>query len=177
MFSSGPAGFYQAPVTQGIVLAVGASSIAAGFLQSRDVGLNVAGLFGRGEVWRLATHNFVFNNNTEIMFGGMLLYVSRMFERRYGSLKFASFAVLTSTMSTIMQVAILFLLRKSGFDVVSSGPYGFIYAMMVQYFYSIPRSNKLNIGGFDISSKTFTYLLALQLAYSGYPHSVIPVIS
>ena len=64
-------------------------------------------LLNSTQVWRLVTHHLAFLTSSELMLGGLLLYSFRLFERRYGTSKFAAFVVSVSALGTLFQVAIL----------------------------------------------------------------------
>ena len=74
------------------------------------------------QVWRLVTHHLAFLTSSELVLGGLLLYSFRLFERRYGTPKFAAFVVSVSALGTLFQVAILTLAAPLGLGITTAAP-------------------------------------------------------
>jgi ubiquitin-associated domain-containing protein 2 len=93
MFQSGPSGFSKAPLTQGICVLTGVMSILNGVLVDKSrTGVSLFDLTSvslkRYELWRYLSSPFVFSSASEFIFGMLLVYVMRQFERRFGAKKF-----------------------------------------------------------------------------------------
>ena len=69
----------------------------------------------------------------ELVASSMLIYSFRLFERRWGSAKFAAFGIETTTGSCLIQLALQRLLRLP----CSPGPYGFLFAAMVPFSFEV----------------------------------------
>ena len=129
----------------------------------------------------------------EGIFGVYLLYFFRVFERQVGTSKYSMFALLTMSLTTAMQVPILYLLGGGSSELVlgggigrgsssrlsnnfflCSGPYGLLFASFIPFAYDIPPSGRFSIFGVQMSSKAFTYLAGLQLLLSEGWSSIIP---
>lgn len=122
----------------------------------------------------------------EGIFGVYLLYFFRVFERQVGTSKYSMFALLTMSLTTALQVPILFFLGGGSSELslggssrrlpffLCSGPYGLLFASFVQFAYDIPPSGRFSIFGIQMSSKAFTYLAGLQLLLSEGLYSIIP---
>lgn len=50
-------------------------------------------------------------------------------------------------------------------NLVTSGPYGLIFASFVPFFFDIPVSTRFRVAGFHFSDKSFIYLAGLQVKY------------
>jgi membrane associated rhomboid family serine protease len=88
-----------------------------------------------GEVWRLVTSFFVFQNSAQTIVGLILLYTCRQFERQMGSKKFGAFLIFSSVISTLICIAMIVVASSIGFYLVpSSGPFALIFALMTNYF-------------------------------------------
>lgn len=68
-------------------------------------------------------HRFWTKSPAELIFSAVLLYNFRLFERHYGSAKFASFALTAEAFSTLLQLALLSQHSALYIDSLPSGPY------------------------------------------------------
>jgi membrane associated rhomboid family serine protease len=77
-------------VTKGLLLATGGASLLASFLNKRErlILELVPAITQQQELWRIFTFKFIYLNPGELVFGSLLLYVFRTFERQLGSAKF-----------------------------------------------------------------------------------------
>jgi membrane associated rhomboid family serine protease len=148
----------------------------------------VYGLRLRWQVWRLATHHLAFMTSGELLLGGLVLYSFRLFERRYGTAKFAAFATVTAVLSTLFQVGILSVARSLGYPVAAGAPgpyvafacvcargrkltpvaapaprYGLLCALLVPYLRDLPVTTSFEVGAFSVSYKWSVYLPMLQV--------------
>lgn len=71
--------------------------------------------------------------------------------REAGSSKFGAFVAVSTCMSAVLQWAA----QRNGFGLppVPSGPYGLIFACLVQYYWQVPPSNKIVLLGWRVSDK------------------------
>lgn len=176
MLSAGQPGFVNAPVSKCVIALVVASTLFGSILgsQTRFV-LDMDAVVKRYQLWRLVTHNFVFSTPGELLFGVVLLYFFRQFERQMGSSRFAALAFLTSTIYTALLSLILVLIPAIR---IASGPYSLIVACLVYFYFETPKIYNFQIlGTISLSDKSFAYLLALQLMLSSPLRSIIPIIS
>lgn len=124
-----------------------------------------------GELWRLLTHNLMFTTPGELLFGTVLLYFFRLFERQMGSSKF--FALWFT--STLIYTSAL-----SGIDTFlpplytpAPGPYAILFACLARFFLETPKIYEFQLlGSLALSDKSFPYLLSLQLLLSAIPNSL-----
>ena len=79
----------------------------------------------------------------ELVASSMLMYSFRLFERRWGSAKFAAFGIETTTGSCLIQLALQRLLRLP----CSPGPYGFLFAAMVPFSFEVRPGSAMSSPG------------------------------
>lgn len=121
----------------------------------------------KGEIWRLWTSKCAFLDTKDAIFCMILLYQFRIFERRFGSRKFAShliaFMSLTGVLEWILTVCVQTLDSKLHSGLLSIGPFGLILPWFVYYYQDIPSLNSTQFLGLRISGKFMTYMLGLQI--------------
>lgn len=64
-----------------------------------------------GQIWRLLTSRLAFYETKDFVFGGLLIYYFRIFERRLGSHRFASSLLATTIISLILETTAISLLQ------------------------------------------------------------------
>ncbi|KAG0610681.1 hypothetical protein M758_7G083600 [Ceratodon purpureus] len=176
--NAGPSGFHNAPVTKGIVLACGLASVLVGTQGgARAISLSYQKVVQNLQIWRLLSSPCVFSSTPELLFGLYLVYFFRVFERQIGSNKYLLFVLFSTTITTILEVVALAAIRDptvlTGIS-LSPGPYGFIFASFVPFFFDIPVSTRFKVLGARFSDKSFVYLAGLQLLLSSWKRSLIP---
>lgn len=176
MLNSGQPGFVNAPVTKFVLFIVVTTTLFGPILSSqRRLVLSADEVFTRGQVWRLVTHNFVFSTPGELLFGVILLYYFRQFERQLGSSRYAARAVVTGILHTAALCAAQALVPDAR---LASGPYALIFANLAHFFFETPPVYVFELfGAIALSDKFFPYLTALQLAVSAPGRSSFPVLS
>eukprot|EP00761_Pharyngomonas_kirbyi_P004568 gb/GECH01004573.1/.p1 GENE.gb/GECH01004573.1/~~gb/GECH01004573.1/.p1 ORF type:complete len:354 (+),score=83.17 gb/GECH01004573.1/:1-1062(+) len=174
LLNSGPSGFSNAPVSKACVIITLAGTVA-GSLLSRRSDLNAfafSGLFkNQWQLWRIFTGPCVFTSLGEMLFGILLLYVFRVFERQWGSHRYAVLVFISTSLTFIFTLCTR-LIFGSTFE-MSSGPYGLIFAALAQYFADIPATNKQPLFGVPLSEKAFVYMMSIQLLFLKFPGSLI----
>jgi hypothetical protein len=101
--------------------------------------------------------------------GCLLLYYFRVFERRFGSRKFASYLMVNCVVATFLELSTVYFLRSFNgvtIDTLPSGPLSVIFSLFINYFLDIPRITQTHILGIPVTGKTLTYLLGLQVITS-----------
>jgi len=169
-----PSGFFGASFTKATLIITGIATVANNVLAQRNSYNLIWKHIVEGQLWRLATHIFTWTSNSEMLFGSLLGYHFRLMERLFGTGKFASFAVVTTALSTALQLTWLGLRSES---VAAPGPYGLIFATLVQYYREVPATFYVRVFGVPVSDKMFLYVIALQLALSNPPGSHVSSIS
>jgi membrane associated rhomboid family serine protease len=183
MASAGPGGFVNAPVMKGVMYASAGVSILATLMNWRHLlALDRQGLQSM-QLWRLFTHHFVFNSMGETIFGLILLYQFRLFERQMGSKKFGAFTVLSMFVSSLVEIASLTLFNRDAVYLERgaaaarglrlSGPFTLIFSLFVQYWRDVPSTYKFRVLGIPFSDKVITYIMAAQLFFVNPPLSTV----
>ncbi|KAF7352293.1 DSC E3 ubiquitin ligase complex subunit 2 [Mycena venus] len=105
------------------------------------------------QYWRLGVHHLAFSSSSELFIAEILLYnIGIQIERQFGTLKFASFAIITTLLATLVEfISLIFILY--------------------QYHRIVPSAYSFRIFGLPLTNKSFTYIFALQLAIGHLPGS------
>ncbi|XP_074657779.1 ubiquitin-associated domain-containing protein 2-like [Tubulanus polymorphus] len=163
-------GFYNVPVSKCFLGTVVLTSFALSvpFNNYRHLFIySYEGIFERLELWRILTSKIAFLDTKDLICGGLLIYYFRIFERRYGSCKFASYLLATCTVSTVLELSSLAVLYRFrdviNIDTLPSGPYGLLFPMFVPFFCDMPRVAMTHIWGIPVTGKSFMYILGLQI--------------
>ncbi|KAI0214374.1 Ubiquitin-associated domain-containing protein 2 [Lamellibrachia satsuma] len=162
-------GFYRAPVTKGVLCGLVLSSVTFNLPLSSYRGwfdFNYTTIFEQHNVLRYIGCRSVFLDPKDLLCASILLYHFRIFERRYGSYKFANFLCASFVLSLLLELSFIFLTHK--FDVPMThqplGPYGPVFSLLVPYFCDIPRVAVTHLLGIPVTGKSFTYIIGLQMA-------------
>ncbi|GLT40831.1 hypothetical protein SLA2020_149360 [Shorea laevis] len=173
--NGGPSGFHNAPVTKIFVIVSAIFTIFFGIRgRSNNLGLSYEDIFGRLRISKLIGSMFVFSSTPELMFGLYLLYYFRVFERQIGSNKYAVFILFSLMVSFLFEVLALAFLKDPTTNVLTSGPYGLVFASFIPFYLDIPVSTRFRVFGVQFSDKSFIYLAGLQLLLSSWKRSILP---
>ncbi|PFH47809.1 hypothetical protein AMATHDRAFT_77032 [Amanita thiersii Skay4041] len=167
--------FEHALVTKGIMVGGALSSILVGLLDVKHYfHLQLIPHMSRHhQYWRLFVHHLAFSNSTDLFLCELLLFnVGIQVERQFGSIKYASFAVISLLLATILEFVFLLLFHRLGLNHIAMGPSTLIFSILYQYSRIVPTAYKFRIFGVPLSNKSMQYLLGLQLAVSRLPASV-----
>lgn len=170
-FQYSPTGFYKTPVSKGLLGCMFLTSCALNVPLLAHLKKYFAwtypDVFIRYEIWRLAVSKTTFLDTKDLICGSLLIYYFRIFERRYGSHKYASYLLATTVVTTAIELMVSAMLHYLEMDEMpilhQSGSYGFIFPLFVSYFFDIPRVAQTTILGIPVTGKTLTYLLGLQM--------------
>nr|XP_021500165.1 ubiquitin-associated domain-containing protein 2 isoform X1 [Meriones unguiculatus] len=173
--STGSSGLYKAPLSKSLLLVPGALSLLLALLLphcQRFFLYDLRAVKNDLQVWRLICGRIICLDLKDTFCSSLLIYNFRIFERRYGSRKFASFLLGSWVLSALFDF-ILVEVVQHWFDVTvaSELPSGFlapVFALFVPFYCSIPRVQVAQIlGPLSITNKTLIYVLGLQLFTSG----------
>ncbi|KIY50197.1 hypothetical protein FISHEDRAFT_57542 [Fistulina hepatica ATCC 64428] len=144
------------------------------------------------QYWRLFAHHFAFSNSSDLLVCEVLLFNTAIHvERQFGSVKFASFAAIVLVLSSLLEFVALLAFHMlgltgeyqlgvrqaiGGFNVILGGPTTLVFAILYQYSRIVPAMYKFRIFGAPLNNKSFMYMLALQLAFSRTPGSLLPAV-
>ncbi|KZP13454.1 hypothetical protein FIBSPDRAFT_671483, partial [Athelia psychrophila] len=168
--------FEHAPITKGLMLGVAATSIVAGVFDVKHyLHLQlVPHLSQHHQYWRLLAHQLAFSNSSDLFVAELILWhVGVHVERQFGSLKYASFALLTSALTTLFSFLALILLHpllrplhlsQTQSLQLRGGPAPLVFAILWQYARIVPRAYVFRVFGVVGSNKAFVYALAATLA-------------
>uniref|UniRef100_K7EBC4 UBA domain containing 2 n=1 Tax=Ornithorhynchus anatinus TaxID=9258 RepID=K7EBC4_ORNAN len=183
MFSStGSSGLYKAPLSKSLLLVPSALSILLTLLlqhYQKYFVYNLRAVKDDFQIWRLISGRIICLDLKDTFCSSLLIYNFRIFERRYGSRKFASFLLGSWILSALFDLILVEALYYSFGVPASSLPSGFlgpIFALFVPFYRSIPRMQVTQIlGQFSITNKTLIYILGLQISGVCYDSSVLKV--
>ncbi|KAK4050530.1 hypothetical protein OIO90_004997 [Microbotryomycetes sp. JL221] len=168
--------FAGAPVTRGLVVVVCLCSIAAAVI-SRQYLFNVPlvpHLTRDHQVWRLASHHLAFANSSDLFISVLLLYYTGVsVERNFGSHKFASFLLVTTAMSTVLELVTLVLGFRFGYTTIPAGPFAIVFAIIFQSTRQVPTLFYWRLFGLEISNRIARYILLIQLLASDPPATLL----
>ena len=180
-------------MTKALVATTSVFSLALGFARRSDLfWLQLyPTVTSKLQLWRFLTCHLGFSTPPDFLLGMFILYAFRIFERQFGSKKFAvlrpyvlsrfsapnahliflplmmdsrvqaCIATLT-LLSTSLQTLALFVLRKQ-VPYMMPGPYAIIFGLLPFYFMDIPALSRFRLMGLPFSDKLWVYLVALQV--------------
>jgi len=165
--------FHNTPVTKFIILATAGASVLSGVLSSAPRLLTILDLLERpARAGRLLLLPWTYYTTGELLFGTILLYLFRVFERHWGSSKFAAYAFLSSVSSLLVHLGLFIVFKPLPFAALRPGPYGVVFSLLWRYFVEIPPISKFSLFGVALTDKLLVYALALQLLLLGPPSTV-----
>ncbi|XP_058508211.1 ubiquitin-associated domain-containing protein 2 [Solea solea] len=173
MFSiTGSRGFYMAPLSKGLLLVLNGLTVMLTLLPlyQQLFDYNLRAVKEEHQVWRLLCGRLVCLDVKDSFCSSLLIYNFRIFERRFGTRKFASYLFGTWCLSALMD----FLLAQAFqflFDYeVEELPAGLlapVFALFVPFYLSIPKIPVTQVmGHIHITSKSLVYIVGLQLLTS-----------
>ena len=102
----------------------------------------------------LWTHAFAFRNPGELLFGASLLYFYRLFERQWGSAKYASFLAVTCGLAYGLEAAAGAALGRGAAAAAASGPFPLLFANLAANFVLlVPPMHQFAVFGFKMTDK------------------------
>lgn len=200
MLSSSPSGLRGAPITR---LLLGGVVISSTFASVFDVKHHFPLILQphvlvHGQLWRLVLWQLVYADAADVLFASLALYNLRAVERHFGTRKFAAMALAAWGITTVITPAMLALaslVTKGAVTTVPSGMTPIIFAILFQFVAVVPPTYKFRLAapsssaasgpnatgasgaGFEVSDKSYIYLLMAHLATSRLPGSLIAAAS
>ncbi|XP_041055401.1 ubiquitin-associated domain-containing protein 2 isoform X2 [Carcharodon carcharias] len=174
MFSgTGSSGLYKAPLSKSlmVILSTLAFILTVPLQQYQQYFIyNLQAIKQDHEIWRIISARTVCLDLKDLFCSCILIYNFRIFERRYGSRKFASFLLGSWVLSAVMDLLLVEALQHTldvSVSILPSGFLGPIFALFVPFYFSIPSVQVTQIlGRFSITNKTLVYIVGLQLLTS-----------
>jgi len=156
-------GFHNAPVCKTLVGLIGGLHLASNVPALQPI---FTKLFKGPEriecVYSLLKYignKLVFPDTKSAVMACVIIYFFRVFERRYGSLKFASNLLVSWVIAVSLEIA-----GEHLFETQNRGPLSIFIPLYIPWFVQIPLVSASHYGPLAISSKSLNYLLGLQLA-------------
>ncbi|KAJ7094425.1 hypothetical protein C8R44DRAFT_386070 [Mycena epipterygia] len=166
--------FEHAPVSKGLMVGIAITSILVGVFDVKHYfHLQLVPHISRHyQYWRLGAHHLAFSSSSELFIAEILLYnIGVPIERQFGTLKFASFSVISTLLATLLEFISLILFHRAGLNYIPSGPSTLIFSIIYQYSRIVPSAYSFRIFGLPLTNKSFTYVFAIQLAIGHLPGS------
>ncbi|KAJ6536715.1 hypothetical protein DFH09DRAFT_1178588 [Mycena vulgaris] len=166
--------FEHAPVSKGLMVGLALTSILVGVFDVKHYfHLQLVPHISRHyQYWRLGAHNLAFSSSSDLFIAEILIYnIGIPIERQFGTLKFASFAVVSTLLATLLEFIALILFHRAGLNFIPSGPSTLIFNIIYQYSRIVPSSYTFRIFGLPLTNKSFTYVFAFQLVIGHLPGS------
>lgn len=161
------AGFYKAPVCKSLMVYIGCSHAAthvpafAPFF--RKMFTESIGIESVKSFLRLVASKLVFPDTRSTVLVCLLVYLFRSLERRSGSLRFCSQLCLGWLLGLSLELVLAPALPGPWSPLLTPGPLALVLPLFVPYYLHIPTGVKEAVA---VSTKSFTYLLGLQVAAS-----------
>jgi hypothetical protein len=168
-------GFEHAPFSWVVLLVSSALTFILGSV-SRSLAFDVVRISG-GEYFRLLGCQMFFPSVPQAVVGAFLVYTLRQLERMMGTRKLGAFLFVSYVLTLVLQLAFVVVLQTlmgGRYMVPASGPYFFIFGLLPLFARHVPtlRGTRFFGGLVTFSEKTWTYLLAAQIACSDGAPSV-----
>ncbi|XP_034408571.1 ubiquitin-associated domain-containing protein 2 isoform X2 [Cyclopterus lumpus] len=170
--TTGSRGLYKAPLSKGLLLVLSGLTVMLTLLpQYQELFVyNLQAVAQQHQVWSLLCGRLVFLDVKDAFCSSLLIYNFRIFERRFGTRKFASFLVGTWCLSALID----FLLAQAFqflFDYeVEELPAGLlapVFSLFVPFYRLIPKVPVTQVlGQIHITNKSLVYIVGLQLLTS-----------
>ncbi|KAJ8349954.1 hypothetical protein SKAU_G00250840 [Synaphobranchus kaupii] len=170
---TGSRGLYKAPVTKCLLFIPSAVALLLTVVLPQYQSLflnNLQTVRQDYQVWRLMSGRLICLDLKDTFCSCLLIYNFRIFEKRYGSRKFASFLFGTWLLSALVDILLaeaLYHVFHLEVEILPSGPLGPVFALFVPFYCSIPRLQVTQVlGQFSITNKSLVYIVGLQLLTS-----------
>ncbi|KAH9855067.1 hypothetical protein C2E23DRAFT_816657 [Lenzites betulinus] len=174
--------FEYALVTKGLMLGIAFTSVAAGIFDVKHY-LNlqlVPHISKHHQYWRLLVHQVACGSSTDLTLVELFLYnASISIERSFGSVKYASFLIISAVTTMLISFIALLVAQLTPatgalFNNIPPGPIAITSAVLYQYARLVPPAYHFRIFGVGMSDKVWVYAIAAQLAISQLPAKLLP---
>ncbi|KAH9899579.1 hypothetical protein C8Q73DRAFT_638142 [Cubamyces lactineus] len=174
--------FENASVTKGLMLGFALTSVAAGIFDLKHY-LNlqlVPHVSKHHQYWRLLVHQLACASSSDLLLTELFLYnTSIIIERAFGSMKYASFLIISAVTTMLLSFAALLVAQLTPvtgalFNNIPPGPIAVMAAVLYQYMRLVPPAYHFRIFGVGMSDKVWVYAIAAQLAITRFPNKLLP---
>lgn len=171
--TTGSRGLYKAPLSKSLLLLPTVLTVLLTVLlpQYQDLFIyNLQAVRQGKQIWRLVSGRLICLDLKDTFCSSLLIYNFRIFERRFGSHKFASFLfgawIVSAFVDLLLTEALRFMFELK-VDVLPAGLLGPVFALFVPFYSSIPRVQVTQLlGHVSITNKSLTYIVGAQLLTS-----------
>ncbi|XP_054655428.1 ubiquitin-associated domain-containing protein 2 [Dunckerocampus dactyliophorus] len=170
--TTGSRGLYKAPLSKGLLLVLSGLTVMLSLLPQYQhmFEYNLQAVSQQQQAWRLLCGRLVCLDVKDSFCSGLLIYNFRIFERRFGSRKFASFMLGTWCLSALLDFllaqAVCFLFDYE-VEELPAGLLAPVFSLFVPFHWSIPKVPVTRVlGHISITNKTLVYIVGLQLLTS-----------
>uniref|UniRef100_H2LLB8 UBA domain containing 2 n=1 Tax=Oryzias latipes TaxID=8090 RepID=H2LLB8_ORYLA len=170
--TTGSRGLYKAPLSKSLLLVLNGLTLMLILLpQYQELFIyNLQALTQQQQVWRLLCGRLVCLDVKDCFCCSLLIYNFRIFERRFGTRKFASFLLGTWCFSALTDFVLVQAFQHLFDYEVEELPAGLlapVFSLFVPFYLSIPRMPVTQIlGHIHITNKSLVYIVGLQLLTS-----------
>uniref|UniRef100_A0AAR2L9D3 UBA domain-containing protein n=1 Tax=Pygocentrus nattereri TaxID=42514 RepID=A0AAR2L9D3_PYGNA len=170
--TTGSRGLYKAPLSKSLLLLPGALTVLLilGLPQYQKLFVySLQAVKQHKQVWRLVSGRLICLDVKDTFCSSLLIYNFRIFERRFGSRKFASFLFGTWVLSGLLDFLLAETLQfffELQVEVLPAGLLGPVFALFVPFFCSIPRVQVTQLLGYiSITNKSLVYIVVNTLIH------------
>lgn len=170
--TTGSRGLYKAPLCKGLLLVLNGLTVMLTLLPQYQhmFDYNLQAISQQQQLWRLLCGRIVCLDIKDSFCSSLLIYNFRIFERRFGTRKFASFLLGTWFLSALMDFLLAQVFRFLFDYEVEELPAGMlapVFSLFVPFYKAIPRMPVTQIfGQIHITNKSLVYIVGLQLLTS-----------
>ncbi|XP_035029043.1 ubiquitin-associated domain-containing protein 2 [Hippoglossus stenolepis] len=170
--TTGSRGLYMAPLSKGLLLVLNGLTVMLTLLPHYQelFAYNIQAVVQQHQVWRLLCGRLVCVDLKDSFCSSLLIYNFRIFERRFGTRKFASFLFGTwclSALTDFLLVQAFQFLFDYEVEELSTGLLAPVFSLFVPFYLSIPKMPVTQVlGHISITNKTLIYIVGLQLLTS-----------
>ncbi|XP_034040945.1 ubiquitin-associated domain-containing protein 2 [Thalassophryne amazonica] len=170
--TTGSRGLYKAPLSKGLLLVLNGLTVMLILLpQYQHLFIySLQAVTLHHQVWRLVCGRLICLDVKDSFCSSLLIYNFRIFERRFGTRKFASFLLGTWCLSALMDIllaqTVQFLLDYE-VEELPAGLLAPVFSLFVPFYLTIPRMPVTQVlGQVHITNKFLVYIVGLQLLTS-----------
>ncbi|XP_015240670.1 PREDICTED: ubiquitin-associated domain-containing protein 2 [Cyprinodon variegatus] len=170
--TTGSRGLYKAPLCKGLLLILNGLTVMLTLLpQYQDMFVySLHAVTHQNQVWRLLCCRLICLDVKDSFCSSLLIYNFRIFERRFGTRKFASFLLATwflSALADFLLAQAFQYLFEYEVEELPAGLLAPVFSLFVPFYQSVPRMPVTQVlGHIQITNKTLVYIVGLQLLTS-----------
>ncbi|MBW0467321.1 hypothetical protein O181_007036 [Austropuccinia psidii MF-1] len=171
--------FAHAPLTKGIIIGTSlASLLFSGHKHFLDLPLKPH-LTRDFQLWRIFVHHVACSNSADLFLIVLILWhTSVHVERRFGSVKYASFLAVSIVIGSFLELmALVVNYHLLGYRAIPSGPFLITFAILYQHHRIVPSLYDYRIGRVHFDSHSLMPdLLCLVLAFFNPTSSLVGIL-